>query len=212
MKKLLICALFICVWGITYSQNPIVSLTVSGSCSSTPDRVGRSITLKFEVDKNKCDPLIGFISMEDKLYHFEESLKSKAINFSEFKRSFESKMTGSIQTEIYKYTGNDEDIEHVIDIAKNQEVEISKINDSYEKKNLEDQDVSANCALQDAIDRANYISKNLGYKHCKLISVDDDTSGVLSESLADLLAIMSTNDFLGGGGSTYSIVGHFEMY
>lgn len=211
MKKIIYGFLFIC-FGINCSgQSKRMNLKVYGTCSSVSEKIGKKITLKIIVDRNKCDPEIGFISLDDKLFHLEESLVAKGINFSEFERSFKSGIKRNIETEIYSYVGQEKQIEEIIGLAKNQEIEISSIIDLFSKKSLKDQDEKAICALRDVIEKAEFISKSLGYENCDLKSVDDDTSGVGISSLSSMLASMSYAEILSGG-SVYSIVGYFEVY
>lgn len=196
---------------MSYAQVDTVNLKVYAVCSTMAELTGKIITIKFEVDLNKCDPKTGFVSMEEKLFHFEESLRTKGIDFDRFDRSFNSRVSKTHEYEVFSFSGTEQEIEDVIEIVKDQEVSINSIKSTFEEKNLEDQDDSAICALQKAIDKAEYIAKSLGYEHCTLRSVDDETSGGGYSDLAMLLATMSISDVLSGS-SSYSIIGYFDMY
>jgi len=210
MKKTKFVALFI-VFSFNYLSSQTTSLKVFGNCTSFGEIIGKKITVKLSVDKNKCDPETGFISMEDKIYHFEQTIKSKGIQFSKFKRSLESKTVGTVHSEIFNFSGTEVEVDNVIQIARNQEIEVSNYSNKYKPKRLEDQDISAICALENAIQRAQFIAKNLGYENCELISVDDDTSSGSSASFMQLFSMLDLSDLMSGG-SSYSIVGNFILY
>lgn len=210
MKNILFSILFSSCFFVGFGQSHKLNLKVLGSCPSGTPRIGQTITIKLVVDRNKCDPMTGFVSMEDKVFHFEEALRAKGIQFSEFNRSIKSGTSGTVDTEIYSYDGDDSQIEDVIEIAKNQQIKINNLRNRYEPRTLEDQDESAICALQEATRKAEYIAKSLGYENCELTSVDDDSSGAMS--LEAMLMAMTLQDFGDSSGSSYSIIGYFEVY
>ncbi len=193
-----------------HGQERQTSLKVYGICSYENEKIGQKITCKIKVDNNKCDPEVGFISIEEKIYHFEEALKAKDINFKQFTRSIDSKVKGSKEIEIFKYRGSDNEIAAIIDICKNQGIEISGFGNIYEKNKLSDQDNRAICALQDAMAKAEIIANELGYEHVELVGVDDDSSSVKAGSIF-LTTGISISSMLGGAGA-YSIIGHFKAY
>ncbi len=223
MKKIIFSFLFAFLYLTGFTQHKTVHLKVMGSCPSGSPKIGYAIKLAFIVDKNKCDPLIGFVSMEEKKHHFEETLNTKGVKFSNFEKSLtECKFDGNIQQEIYVYKGDSIQIAEVIQIAKHHEIKINSVSPVYENKMLADQDEFAICALEQAIQKATYISKNLGYKNCILRSVDDDTSYLslygfdpeMLEGMESMLALLSSMspETANSGTGIYNIIGNFEMY
>lgn len=192
------------------SQSAGVELKVYGSCAYIPKKVGQTIKIEIVVDKNKCDPETGFQSIEDILFHFDGALKAKGIAFSEFTRLIaESKTKGTTQTVIYTYSGTEQEIESIAELAGNQEIQVKNVQYKYEERALEDQDDNAICALEDATSRAKHIAKVLGYKECILRAVDDETS---SMSYWGSSYSLLTREQMLGGANTYGILGYFELY
>lgn len=213
MKRiLLLLVLFIAglQLGRTQSQTKPFIVKVKGACSYTPKVIGKTIGLKLQVDENKCDPNTGYLSLEDRLYHFEEALRTKNIDFASFERSWNSKRRGSMITEIYSYSGSEQQVFDIADIAHGQGFQVTGISELYAEKTLEEQDQHAICALEKATEKAKLIAKDMGYENCELISVDDYTS-TGNMSLDYLMATMSMSDILSGG-SSYSIFGYYKLY
>lgn len=209
MKKyLLICSLVI-IGSTVYSQTQPITLKVYQVCKSDRPLESQSIDIKFVVEKDKCDPNIGYISMEDRLYHFEDALKSRNINFSSFKRSItKSFKKENSEVEHFNFTGSEAELDVVIELSNNQGAEISNFRNNYLKMPLEEQDNSAICALEKAVSKAQFIANSLGYKNCKLIAVDDDSSsgGYISSYISSFGSEYTSPS------SSYSIIGYFEVY
>jgi len=211
MRRYIICGFLLLVSVATiHSQASKVNLKVFGTCASIPEKLGQTVTLEISVDKNKCDPETGFISIEDVLHHFRDALKARGLSFSEFERSMvDSKNEGTKQTEVYSYNGTEKEVDAIVELAQNQEIRVKRLRNRYEERTLEGQDETAICALEDATQRAEHIAKALGYENCLLRSVDDETSDI--NSFRSSLSLMSVDQILGGA-SSYGIIGYFVVW
>ena len=194
----------------SYSQEK-VRLKVYGVCVTPYEEVGKSLRFEIKVDKNKCDPETGYISMEDRVYHLEEALKSKNIDFSELKKSIHSKQEGTVLTERYDFSGSDQEVARLVEVLQNHEMSITTYGNKYKDSKLEDQDAYAICALEDVISKAKLIANHLGYKKYELIGVDDNSSNQSKYSMIDFIDV-SNFEKVYMGSSMYSIIGYFDLY
>ncbi len=213
MRKTLLFLMLLSLSSGLLSQANRTKLKVYGVCPVAQEKIGETITLAFTVDKSKCDPEIGFVSMEQLLFHFEDALKVKGIDFSAFKKAMVSQVNGTVQTDEYSYVGTEQEIQDIVQICKNQEIRVKNIRARYPKITLEDQDERAICALKEVMRKAKVISSEMGYQNCDLVGIDDDSSPEGMSNLIALIMSMNLTELFGGsGGSTYSIIGHFELY
>lgn len=206
------------VAGLLSAQDFTV-LQVVGFCGSAKDSDEYQLTLQFSENKNQCDPATGFVSIENQKVHFEESLGLKNISFSDFKIDIahsikkNSKYTG---IEAYTYiTKDSSEVSYITKIAQQQFVEITNVGFPRRLSDLASQDEAAICALKDATERAELLSKHLGYENCQLVSVDDETSIMNTTAMRILLESFRADTRAGKRvkyPSTYSIIGNYKMY
>lgn len=204
--------MFVLLLGSGYSQTEEkVALQVMAKCERLGEVNGQEMTILFEENRNKCDPEIGYLSIEDLLQHFFESLEAINIDKNRFERSIiKSDRTKIWRREYYSIRGTIEEIKSIEKIVEDQLLTVEELRPTFVEYKLEDQDERAICAINRAVERANIIANNLGYKNCVLVSVDDDTSSALD--LTIYVEMLLSMPAIEAGGSTYSIVGNFEMY
>jgi hypothetical protein len=195
---------------ITYSQDSkSTSLAVYGNCTSKGEIEGYKVKIQLVLDKSKCDPETGTTTLEEQELHLREALEVKSIPFSKLKKSIvESTVEGTVYTTTYYFTGSEEEVKTITKITDNQEILVNRISTVAKPRLLEDQDESAICALENAIKRAKTIAASLGYEHCLLVGIDDDTRDTRSSFMFDDISL---KDILNGA-SSYGILGYFELY
>lgn len=199
------------------AQADFTVLQVVGFCASYTNYEGHRIDLVFGENKDKCDPAVGFVSIEDQKIHFEESLALKNITFSEFKLEIASSVKQNedyTRIEAYSYeTIDSSEISTIAELAVQQFIEVDNVGHPLQKRDLAEQDEAAICAIKDATQRAEAIAEHLGYKNCQLLSVDDETTGIRSNAFLIMLQEAKAKRKTGYNyPNAYSIIGNYKMY
>ena len=199
------------------AQEDFSVVQVMGFCAHFREYDKFNIDIVFGENKDKCDPAIGFISIEDQKIHFAESLALKNISFEDFGLN----LTGSFaknddftRIEAYNYITQDTtEIAYIAKVAEEQFIEVSNVGNPRQLDDFTTQDKAAICAIEDATKRAQLIADHLGYKNCDLVSVDDDTtSRNYTATYIIMQAFRRKKSLTSGYPSAYSIIGNYKMY
>jgi len=150
------------------------TLSIMGKADYVVYADAYSLALTFEEDPSKCDPVVGFVSLEDQIKHFTESLNAKnlAMQFKE--------QDGIIASEYpakgYKLSVRKiEDLQEAILLAKEQRVEVQKVFYKYPEHDFVGEDAKAINALKDAQLKAELYASHIGKKVTRILHIDDDT-------------------------------------
>jgi hypothetical protein len=161
------------VWSQSKSTSTI---TVLGSYShlEPPDAYG--IKILFEENPNKCDPIVGFLPLEEQIKRFSVEIKGLGIQFSEFVE-LPKENDWTTKHQVFKFTHKSpETILQASDICRRRAVQVQRIFTVFLEQPLQGQDENALKALKDAQQKAAAIAKKVGKKVGKVLNIDDDTS------------------------------------
>ena len=177
MRYLFVIVTFISLPAQVWSQSKQTStITVLGSYNHVerPDAYG--IKILFEENPNKCDPVIGFLPLEEQISRFSDELKKKGVQFSEF-LALPNEIGWATRHQAFKFTHKSpETILQVSDICRSRVIQVQSIFTVFSEQRLEEQDENALKALKDAQQKAAAIAKKVGRKVGKILNIDDDTS------------------------------------
>lgn len=166
-------ALTVRVWSQSKSASTI---TVLGSYNHVEQPEAYGIKILFEENPNKCDPVIGFLPLEEQIRRFSVELKEKGVQFSEFV-ALPNEFGWTTKHQVFKFTHKSpEIILQVSDICRSRAVQVQSMFTVFSEQQLEDQDENALRALKDAQQKAAAIAKKVGKKVGKVLNIDDDTS------------------------------------
>jgi ABC-type transporter Mla MlaB component len=179
MKHLFICLILFSCFN-TYAQEKTV-LKIMGHATSESMPNYLAMKIFFEEDKNVCDPIYGYESLEDKIYRFETFLKNKDIAFEDFKN------IDQLDNYVKENRKGRLDYHYQADIDKKLLYEIfwacqeafAKDVDHvayYDEKDFKEEDSSAIASLLDAINKAKTYAKALEKENIEIINIDDLTS------------------------------------
>ncbi len=153
------------------------TLSIMGKSSYVDYAEGYSLKLKFEEDPSKCDPVVGFVSIEDQIKHYTESLEAAHIAMR-FKED-EGIVVSEFPTK--KYTLILEDEEKMIEairLAKEQRVIVDKMYYLFPEHEFVDEDRKAILALHDAKFKAELYAGHIGKKLGRILYIDDETTAM----------------------------------
>ncbi len=154
----------------------ISTLTILGNNKYSDRPIGYGIEILFLEDKTKCDPAVGFRTLEEQEYQFEEYIKDFGWSRKDFKEIKEDLLMGAPNKKL-KFTSTDfSEILKLMLLCEQNKFEVSKTFYLFKPHNFENEDVRAIGALEDAIEKAAVISKIVGKKITKILNIDDDTT------------------------------------
>ncbi len=165
---------FLLINAVVFGQN--TTLSIMGKANYVEYSEAYSLSLKFEEDPSKCDPIIGFVSLEDQIKHFTESLiaSNLATQFKEEDTFVASDFPAKRYKLIVKKLN---ELDDAIRLAKEQRVEVEKVYYSYPEHDYVEEDAKAILALQDAQLKAELYAGHVGKKVNRILHIDDDTFG-----------------------------------
>jgi len=180
MKYLLVVVAFLYA-SYTFAQP--TTLQVLGQYTYTNHSQSYGAIIVLEENPNKCDPVLGFISIEEQYKHLSESIVSKGSTaklelvkdhtYSEYKK------------ETYRIEEpNAEIFEDIIAACNNQNATVKKRYYKLPTSDFASQDDKAVEALIDAKQKAEEITNHIDYKIIKILNIDDDTK--IANSMIDL--------------------------
>lgn len=213
MKYLILSVLILILSFDGFAQSDKTRLKIYAACPYEKEVTGEQIQVTFTVDKSRCDPEIGFISMDEKIYIFQDAMKEIDIDFKDFNRVLYGRSNGNNEIQNWHFEGSNEEIERIVKLSDERGFHLKNWNAVYGKRTLEDQDEYAICALKHTQEQAKRIAAKLGYKNCDLIGIDDDSSVVgfgNTQYLFQQFDFTNPSTFMSRG--AYSIIGHFEVY
>lgn len=172
MKKYLVFAFFI-VANCIFSQ--AITLRVLGQHSYSDQSEAYVANITIEENPNKCDPIKGFISIEEQQKHLMELIaangsKSTLIPIKDFTYSEYRKKSFIIEEP------DSEIFDDILTSCNNLQVKVNKTYYKLPEHDFIEEDQKAILALHDARAKANVISSHIKYKVNKLLNIDDDTS------------------------------------
>lgn len=175
------------------------------------------IKIVFEENSNSCGPDALFEKLEEQLYHFEQSMTEAGLNFSIFKEEESLKSISKIKNRfkvlIAPYEDNDVAIK-INKLAKDAFAEKVSFVTVIEDRKLEDEDVRAISALNDAYRRAKVLQKALNKEHIEIVAIDDITNPVqlgLSKETYSLSELMTSVYSMFNNSYSYSLRVHFKL-
>lgn len=160
------------------------TLKVLGKHNYTVEAQAYGVVFVLEENTDKCDPVLGFISLEEQLKHLRESLEVAGFGGSispvvDYSPSQYRKKTYRIEEESQLV------FESILADLTNKQAIIKKTYYNLPPHRLVDEDESAVSALIDAEEKAEVLAEQLGYKITRVLNVDDDTRG--ANTLFDLI-------------------------
>ncbi len=191
-----------------WSQNRAVStITVLGrdNYNESPEAYG--IKVLFEENPNKCDPVIGFLTLEDQFSRFGDELSKKGIDFRSFTALPDDPNLGT-KHKLLKFTHKSpETILQISEVCRIRAVQVQGTFTVFAEEKFEDQDVRSINALNDAQQKAAFLAKRVNKKVGNILNIDDDTSLALfdsfdlgdtenAEAFVDLLSLFSSFELL----------------
>ena len=173
MRKLLLLSLVVC--GISCAAQPAI-LKVLGKHEYSVEAQGYGVIFVLEENTDKCDPVLGFISLEEQLKHLSEAFAVAG---------FEGPITpvtdyspSPYRKKTYRVEVKDQVVfEAVLSELNIKQAIVKKTYYDLPPHRFVDEDESAVAALIDAKEKAAVLVQHLGYKITRLLNVDDDTSG-----------------------------------
>jgi hypothetical protein len=197
MRRLLFLIVVTILQVPAWSQNKSAStITVVGKDVYSEVAEAYGIKVYFEENPNKCDPVVGFLSLEDQIGRFSEALGKLGIDFSAFTSmpddlSARSDVTTRHKT--FRFTHkNPEVILQIADLSRAQVVRVLGIFTVFARHSFEDEDLKAVNALKDARRKATVLAKKAGKKLGNILNIDDDTT---LSSFGDLDSVDDTDMF-----------------
>lgn len=177
MIKLIIGFLFIVTTCISGQDTLYISLL--GHDGATSPTTGYEAIIYFEENRDRCDPEIGFISMEMMKAHFEESLLVHEIDFNTFEYLPLMSVKNSVSREYYFYKSEKlDDIVAIRQLCEEQLVNFQSAKEVKPYYSDSDEYVVAVGALEDTQFMANRIADHLGFDEVELLSIDDLTQAI----------------------------------
>jgi len=153
------------------------TLSIMGKTNYVEYSDAYTLKLKFEEDPSKCDPVVGFVSIEDQIKHFTESLVAANLAL-QFKED-DGLVISEFPAKKYSLVLRERDeMEEAIRLAKEQRVEVTTVKFLSPKHDFKDQDARAIKALQDARLKADIYAAHIGKKVTRILYIDDETSTV----------------------------------
>lgn len=177
------------------------------------------IKIVFEENSKSCGPDALFEKLEEQVYHFEKSMKEAGLDFSMFKEEESLKSISTINNRfkilIAPYYDNDVAIK-ISKLAKDAFAEDVLYYTILEDKKLEDEDVRAISALNDAYRRAKILQKVLNKDHIEIVAIDDITNpvqlGLSKEPFFSLSGELKTSLYsIFNNAYRYSLRVHFKL-
>jgi len=171
--KLQVVIFYLFIGGLVQAQT--TTLSIMGNDSYIEYAEAYSVKLRFEEDPSKCDPIVGFVSLEDQIKHFSESLVAAQImSKPEASNIF---IASEYPTKEFTLLVSEEDqLIEAIRLAKEQRVQITKIYYVYPEHSYKEEDGRAVRALLDAKLKANIYAAHIGMKVNRILRIDDETS------------------------------------
>ncbi len=165
------------------SQSPVVKLNIMGYNNSLNDQKIVApetyfIDVTFKENNNKCDPEIGYITLEEKEYDFEKDLIASGIAFDRSNIRTELKdLADKNRSSTYRHTSTDLDELHkVYDLAIANFADAYEVNAIFRAHSFEQEDDKAVSALKHAMHKAKTIAKGLAKDNVEVVGIDDLTS------------------------------------
>lgn len=173
MKKIVILFL-VCLISDVFGQTLEVKILGRINYEEIPS--GYGIEIKFVENPNLCDPLIGFLNLNEQKENLIAEFKVQNIEFVELKDI--NRNSFSEYPELYcnifeKDVGQ---FQKILEICKQNRVEFEEIYYQYEPHNLVMEDEKALLAYYNAEEKAKLIAKFLKKSKVRLLSIDDDTN------------------------------------
>jgi hypothetical protein len=150
-------------------------LIILGRYAHESAATGYIIDFTFYEDPTKCDPVKGFIPLEDQIKHFSESLVALGFPANSMQpiKSYESSLMRKQKMEI-RHT-DWEKVTDLFTLLRQFNLEPTEVLYDFKERKYEDEDDWAIGALQDASAKAEMIAKYMGRKIKRIVNVDDDT-------------------------------------
>ena len=164
-----------------WSQNKSAStITVLGKDVYSEAAEAYGIKVHFEENPNKCDPVVGFLSLEDQINRFSEALGKLGIDFSAFTALPDDLSAMSdvpTRHKTFRFTHKTPDvILQIADLSRAQVIQVMGMFTIFARHNFEDEDLKAVNALKDARRKATVLAKKAGKKLGNILNIDDDTT------------------------------------
>lgn len=203
-------------------QKP-TTLTIVGRHNYVDKAVGYGMNILLMEDPNKCDPVRGFIPLEEQLKHFNESLI--AIGFDRASMAEIKNYTTHVNKQKeFSLTISDLDgYDQISTLLISQDIKVTKEFFRFKEKPLSQQDALAINALHDAKEKAELIADHLGMRINKILNIDDDTripsiftKGKISDmasyyKLVELLSMLELDEDENNKSGAYTLRVTFEL-
>jgi len=173
MKKIIFLLSFL-LSNYCYSQSATLKILGQYSYVEYYKSLGAIIVL--EENPNKCDPILGFISLEEQFRHLSESIevkgsKSKLIPIKDHTYS-------PYRKQAFRFEEPDAGLfDEVMTVCNNQGAIIKKRYYKLPPHEFIEEDTKAIKALRDAKEKAEELVNHINYEVIQVLNIDDDTRG-----------------------------------
>jgi len=200
MKNYLILSLLFCST-LCFSQTQTIKVLGQHAYENKVKSFGALISLV--EDPNKCDPVKGFISIEDQLKHLGESITAKGSKAT--LKPVDEYQKSQVKSKSYRIEESNRDLfDQILLVCAQHEAKIIKSYYNYYPHDFVGEDEKAIAALNDAKTKAKELAEHLNCKLVRILNVDDDTRNANSyflqhwsgdkARLADLMSVVNGLD------------------
>jgi hypothetical protein len=172
---LLSCFVLLSVLTFGQSQEAPTLLIILGRCNHETPATGYSLEVSLIEDPTKCDPVKGFIPLEDQVKHFKESLSVAGIHQESITEKKYYLTTPTRRMDLEIKSSNWTILPAIEQVFRQYQLEPKSAFYTFIPKKFEDEDDWALTALKDAQQKAESIASDLGLHVKRIVNVDDDT-------------------------------------
>ncbi len=215
--------IFLMILGSISVYGQTITLRVLGQYTYVDSMEKYVAVIILQENPDRCDPVLGFITIEEQLKHLNESIKvigSKAIpvpvedfTYSEYRKK------------TYRIEEADADkFDEILNICKIRQITIQNSYFKLPKHRFEEEDEKAIGALRMAKLKAGIIADHLDYKVKRVVNVDDETTyasevfnllNVDSEKMEEftyLMDLLSSRDSYSSESKTPERKGQYNLW
>ena len=180
MKSFLIPIWFI--WSIQCFSQP-ATLKILGVHDYTVSAESYGAIISLEENPNKCDPAVGFVSLEEQYAHLTESMIARGIMSPLIPIS--NHAYSPYRKQSYRFEESDAELfDQVMMICQNLLANVERTYFKLPKHDLISEDANAIAAFKDAKIKADVLAGRIDHEVVKVLYIDDDT--MASSWLSDL--------------------------
>lgn len=205
IKCILTGVLLLLLLSPSQAQKTVSTITVLGRYKYVEYPEAYGVEFYFEDIPNKCDPVLGSMSLEDRIFRFSDSLQAAGLSSASLLSVPNTALLSNFRAKTFRYVDKSPlQVAKVIELCRLQSVQMKgNMFSIYAAHNLEAEDESAVNAFRDAKAKAAFLAKKSGKKLGSVLVIDDDTStSLFGEDLSSYDEnMLELIDLLGSYGS-----------